>query len=365
MMPKRFLKPFGLVILAALIGIGIGLLRIERQKRRLSLRAQSNLKILSLRGILSPELRELFEKSSGSKISLTEVENSEDILPQLSESAFDAVILFENQISQAVQSGLIQSGGVLANSFLQDLANVPTDFSDFSGRPNSKNVLPILWGVTGYAQLSAATAEAPSCTLWVAWLQNAKAERSRVLGLPNSTREIEHLADCASARTGGGPTVFSSSNAELNHWATRIQLSASELSAAEFTNTATPPQFVVTSHGSMAFAPLKEWKFSTRSDESELWILEVALTTATKNQKAVTEFFDFLSSHEASRMLIDFTHQASPNRLVEKDELDPRLKPSYLRQIPLTQYHLRPESPRAGEIRKYLQAVQRKASDKR
>lgn len=70
-----------------------------------------------------------------------------------------------------------------------------------------------------------------------------------------------------------------------------------------------------------------------------------------KNEPGVYAFLDFLLSRESAEALTLASHQASTNRLLNDSGLDPRLKPSFLREVPLSQIHFLKDFGRAPEVR--------------
>jgi spermidine/putrescine-binding protein len=118
-----------------------------------------------------------------------------------------------------------------------------------------------------------------------------------------------------------------------------------------------PSQLIVVSHGETAFPPLSDakWKFFLPEDGASLWVLTLVLHRKVADLDMASRFIDYLLEEDQAIRLAKATHQASANRSLEATtQIDARLKPSYLRQVPLDRVKVWRDFSRAREIREML-----------
>ena len=341
------------------------------------------LRVLTYKNLFSPEMKaELASDMASyqnSTIEMIEVNTPEELWDKLEkpspEGAPDVVTLFSYQVPLASQLGWLQP---VDRKQVPLIRTIGADFTDLPGDPSLKQVLPILWGVNGMVIDSDAASKAKLKELnsWGEVLENP-ALKGKV-GLPNSTitawrlgaieRQLENPADKADALDAEGnplpkpkskkakPQASSLAKA-LQPWFNFAQFSDSFWSSLPLLKSEEPPILILASSGEMAFAPLndKQWKFSLPKEKGTFWYLSFALGRDAHDERQAYIFLNAILQKQLSQRFVELTHQASTNTDLEREAIDPRLKPSYLRQIPLNGFILWQDFSRAREVRGIMQ----------
>ena len=101
------------------------------------------------------------------------------------------------------------------------------------------------------------------------------------------------------------------------------------------------PSAIQMSHGEAAFwlarqPQADDWSFDVPDEGGLLWTIGLAMGASARHRSEVETLLSYLLRKEGAAALAAATHSASTNRLTEALAIDARLKPSYLRSIPLT-----------------------------
>lgn len=345
------------IVVSFAFGVGWGI-RIHRDREANAGRLKPNvtMRVLSYRGLFSRELVAKFEAEHDLQVQVTEATDPEDLWNKLElhrqpgEPEFDVVTLFSYQLPLAFQLGRLQ---LLDSKKIENWNATSPDFREIPGHPGINSVVPILWGLTGIIYDQRKTDEPGS---WPEILKNPKLKGK--IALPASTIDVMRLL---------GPKALSA--ADLSKPLATIEGAADF--APDFLSPSrlvvdkplARPWLALVSHGETAFAPWRgpEWKFVLPEEGGALWILSLAIHANSRNQAEAYGFMDYVLRKETSEALTISFHQASTNRSLESSQLDARLKPSYLREIPLTKISLWKDFSRAREIRAYLVKSQQAA----
>ena len=360
------------------------------------------LRVLTYKNLFTTEMKaELTSDMASyqnSTIELIEVGTPEELWEKLekpgAEGAADVVTLFSFQVPLATQLGWLQP---VDRKQVPLIRTIGADFTDLPGDPSLKQVLPILWGVDGMALDTTAASDGklkgfsanwpngPGDTVsWTESLGNAALKGK--IGLPISTitawrlaaieRQNENAADHEDVvDSEGNPSARTKSKSKRNSkpqtsslakalqpWFNFAQFSDSYWSAVPLLSGDKPPVLILASSGEMAFAPLneKQWRFSPPKEKGTFWYLSFALGRDAHDDRQAYIFLNAILQKQLSQRFVELTHQASTNSELEREKIDPRLKPSYLRQIPLNGFILWQDFSRAREIRGIMNDALRK-----
>jgi spermidine/putrescine transport system substrate-binding protein len=347
LMSFKLLSPASVVVLIAFVFGTFWGLKINSDRSRTAFleKQKTAVRVLTYRNLFSPELKRELEKDGAFVVDYIEVDTAEELWEKLEKPGAngppDVITLFSYQVPLAAQLGWLQA---IARPRVPNLAFISPDFLDIPGDPSLHQVAPLLWGVSGLVQKAEAGLSRPS---WREAVQNPKLKGK--IALPNSTAELLRLA--LSPTSAGIPVAANSLPKILQPWVTSVVFSNQLLSAASLAKEA---KVVMASNGEMAFTPYKnsDWKFSLPDEKATLWILSLALAREPRDEQKAYAFLNAALGATAALELVETFHQASTHRDLEKlKALDPRLKPSYLRQIPFESFVLWTDSSRAREVR--------------
>ena len=371
---RTFVIPIAIVILVSFaLGITWGLkLRHDREIAIGVAKPSSVLRILTFKNLLRSELIAGYENRSSTKIELTEVGTPEELWERLESTAakdgYDLISLYSYQIPLAMQMGRIQPIDV---SQIKNLDIVSPDFRHLPGDPSLAQAVPILWGLTGLIYNSSQIKDPDTVQSWLEILKNR--DFSGKVGLLSSTIDLLRLADLMHASSETSPSSFAMSAGSASVTVQKllqpilslpfVVLASDYLSGSSLLAGTNPPSVMQINHGETAFLPATSqtssaWKFVVPVEGATLWTLDLALTRDAHSVREASSFLDYLLEPGPATQLVNAFHQASTNRELNKSGIDNRLKPSYLRQMPLSQMTVWQDFSRARETRALLKARQ-------
>jgi spermidine/putrescine-binding protein len=325
--------------IAVVVGTIWGLwIRRNQELKSAASDATAEIHVLSYRGLLSSTLLKRFESETSIRVVLTEAETPEALWEKLESAtpqSFDLVTLFSYQIPLAASLTRLQP---LPLSKLKNLQSISPDFREIPVDRSFEAVVPVLWGISGLLTDTRKISQPPET------IQSALNGKSK-LGLPNSTMELARLI-------GEGKDLKKSLNSLLES----IVLAEDYLSPTSLLRTANPPSFLMISHGESAFGTASEahFKFQIPQEGGLFWTLSFALHQNARFESEALRVLDFLLETDSSLDIVQSYRQATTNRTLEATDIDARLKPSYLRQIPLNRVIVWKDFSRAREIRALL-----------
>lgn len=344
-------------LLACAIGVGVGW-QIHRSRTSSEAgrkpNGSSRVHVLALKGVLNDEVIARFEHEHGIRMDVAEADSPESLWDRFESGPpaerFDLVTLFSYQVPTAVQALRVQP---LRTAKLHNIASIAMDFRGIPGDLNHERLVPVLWGLTGFLydtkRLSGAPAES-----WHALLGQSNL-RGKLALLP-STAELARWLPVPSEAEEEGPTTIDVRRS-LAPLLSMASFSSSYWSSADLLEGANPPLVVQMNHGEAAMRPESksgDWKFVLPEDGTSLWILSFALTREAQAESEAYAFLDYLLEAETALALVRATRQASTHSSLETSGLPAQIKPSYLRQVPLTRVLLLRDFSRAREIRALL-----------
>lgn len=347
-----------LLVVGILLGLGVGY-KIHRDRIAAlegRIKPDSSLRILALKGLFPRELVQSFERDHGVRLILSEAETPEALWDRFETpgESFDLVSLFSYQIPIAIQAGRLFAP---EPARLRGWDRISADFRNVPGETTNQETVPLLWGLSGMLYDTRKIKTPPDS--WHAVLAqtqgknkvallSADIELARWLPEPEEgDEESEEAPTNESVRRALAP-VLSSAVLSENPWSSLSLVSQDLFSAIQM------------NHGETAFLTSEQaahWKFVWPEEKAGFWILSLALTRGLKDRDDAYRFLDFLLEGENSARLANWTHQASTNRAVESLAIDARLKPSYLRQAPLTRLQILRDFQGARSVRAALGAI--------
>jgi spermidine/putrescine transport system substrate-binding protein len=319
---------------------------------------QKLLRVLAIKGALPPEIVVEFQKSTGIAINLTEASEPEELW-QLFDApgagtTYDVVSLMSYQVPAAVQLMRLQT----LDTNKIDLTRVGSDFRGIPGDANQTRLVPLLWGATGLLYNTEQLNEAPVSWKSVFALPRLKG-RVGLLNFPvELARRLKNRAGANEVSNDEESELGPSDDTIVKGLKPILALAVlADNCLSTLTLTTRPREAVVEmNHGETAFLPAQHWQFVWPEEKAPLWILSFALTQETKAEREGYRFLNFLLDAETAVKLTNATHQASTVVSVERLKIDARLKPSYLREIPLTKIEILHDFQGASAVHAALQA---------
>lgn len=381
--------------------------------------AHPPLRVLTYKGLFTPEMKAELQTEMGnyqsSTIEMIEVDTPEELWEKIEKSgtdkAPDVVTLFSYQVPLASQLGWLQP---IDRKQVSLIRTIGADFTDLPGDPSLRQVIPVLWGVNGMVldrdqavklkikgisnswptevANSGAGGDTDSSdedhelSAWADIVGNPAFKGE--VGFPNSTIIGWRLANAvnntnnnfsgeavsgsgdgedatpAKAKKRKGASSGGSSLAKaLQPWLSMGRFSDSFWSAVPLIGAENSPLLILASNGEMAFPPLDKanWKFKLPDEKGTFWYLSFALSRETHDERQAYVFLNALLQKQMSEKFVQATHYASTNLQLERETLDARLKPSYLRSIPLNGFILWQDFSRAREIRGIMDEAKAKS----
>lgn len=347
---RSFRKTLFLVIpVSFALGVWWGL-KIYKNRRASEENFKESITVLTYPRVLSDDMLRRFQNEHGIFVKLREIANPDDLLRTLEGETgdIDVTALYSYQTQAAIQSNWLAP---LDPKILKGIFTVSSDFQDIPGDLNHEFFVPVLWGLTGFIYNAKTLTKALD-----SWDDIFNGNHLlKKIGLMSSPFELYKLA-----------TAHASINRDLSNAdnATALKKSLNEILNSvtlmpDSMRASLPPAPDLTvmqlNHGEMAFfKDAGPWKFVLPKERATFWILSFGLSAQSHHTLAAQKFLNFLLEKNATLALIENTHQASTSRSVEESHIDARLKPSYLRAVPLTRIHLTSEFNQGPEIASIL-----------
>lgn len=346
-----------LLVIAVTAGLALGYMVHLDRLAALEGRANpdSTLRVLAIKGVLPREFLLDFERESGIRVIVSEADSPESLWDRFESptETFDLVSLFSYQIPHAIHAVKLQP---LDPAKVRGFGSVSADFRDVPGELGNQRVLPVLWGATGILYDSSKFNSAPDS--WKDVFSRGKSIGK--VGLLASAIDLARwLPEPAEgAEESEEPLPEAVVRRTLNQLLSMATLSTSAMSSLELL---THKEFaaIQMNHGETAFLPAESasWKFTLPEEKAGFWILSLAMTRETKSEAEVHRFLDHVMIAENSAKLALGARQASTNKAVETLDIDSRLKPSYLREMPLTRLSLLRDFRSARTLRGMLGTI--------
>jgi spermidine/putrescine-binding protein len=311
------------------------------------LNSKNRISILAFKGLLSAQWMQRFEMDTGIGIELMEAKDPEDLEIKIQASSeknpVDIVSFYSSQLARLHALDQLQPVDL---SKLSNGSNVSTDFLDLPGEMSLRSSVPTHWGLTGFA-----------------------INTTNFSTLPHSWREISEAAElmqktCLLGSTAEFFRLTTSTGTQTSKWA-QAKVSTEFSTVTPLEGSRAICTIAQVSLGEMAFPPFdgSQWKFVSPSEKLSLWILAWSTTRQTRDQAAAKIFLNYILAPKSARSLSENLRASSTNRTLEESELDARLKPSYLRQIPLDQFVLLSEPANDNDgiaIHKWIEEINKR-----
>lgn len=340
----------------------------ERNAQQRSPKPESQvytLRILALKDLIPRKLIERFEQKTAVKIELTEAENPEELWHRLDSSAssYDIVSLISYQVPLAAQMSKIIP---IEPKRLVGFSSISPDFIRIPGGHGHADVIPILWGINGFAVNASEIKSEP--TSWRSVFQDPSL-RQRI-GLISSAPDLQLLSNLLFPESKPSANETAELKKNISAIKNQVSLSNTYLSPLSLFREKPAPLLTMISHGESSFLPKEEngkekWVFVYPEEKGLLWIISFAKTSEAKSQGYEYAFLDFMLEPESALQISKNNRQATTSRDLEAMALDSRLKASYFREIPLTSYSFWQDYSRAQEIRALLSPPTAGSSDSR
>ena len=149
-MLKARTRHFLFILIALVVGAGLGALVYQSRMRAIDKQAHSQIKlrVLALRGVFRPSFLRKLETEKQIKIELTEANDPEalwDLFDAPSGTPYDIVSLLSYQVPSALQ--MTRLAALSASTI--DWQQVSSDFRIIPGDVTRNHAMPILWGLPG------------------------------------------------------------------------------------------------------------------------------------------------------------------------------------------------------------------------
>ena len=414
-MLKARTRHFLFIFIALIFGVGLGVLLYQSRMRAIDKRAHSQIKlrVLALRGVFRSALLKKFEAEKQIKIELTEANDPEtlwDLFDAPSGTPYDIVSLLSYQIPPAMQ--MTRLAALSANTI--DWQQISSDFRVIPGDLTRHHAMPILWGLPGMLYRNEKFEEPPESWTQVleeknhagrigilrspigllTWINDSKAadssheeintepKKSANAASSHGTKAIAHELKIAASRevlksasrdanrdesSDVGPSEQDVSQ-ELKPILKQVRLSLSSLSSQDLIDRDDAAEkfdlLQVTAGDFESLSPSRKqgWTFVLPQKSSALWILSLTVTNNSKFQAESQMLLQDLLESDFAILLSESSHQSSTLNSVEKSRLAAVLKPSFIKQIPLTKIQMEHDFLGARAVRAALDGESAKTS---
>jgi spermidine/putrescine transport system substrate-binding protein len=320
---------YTLVLVSFVFGVVWGILDVRQRLIDGLADPMPVLNVLIKDGVISQDIAESFQIESSSRINIKAYTTNKELetLLQDPNTNFDLVSL-DNKMAQKLIAQ--QALAPLDHKRLENLDFVSADFRFLLPDKENKYLINLFWGINGFVYNKQKITDPISLNdLWGRKLRNKVA-------LLDSSEEI-----LASVVRSFGWKWAQVSIQNLTKFQKKIKGHLSQLSFHSPTETLVANKLwamqVPSGRAVFLLRESEEWGFFVPKEGATLWTHGVVVLRKSQNLELAHQFVDFLLSPEIAEQNTFFAKQASTNKGVEEQPIDPMLKPSYLRKINLQQ----------------------------
>jgi spermidine/putrescine-binding protein len=273
---------------------------------------KQTLSILTWADYFIPELLEEFERTHGTKIELTEVENSEQLIQTLSAdpSQFDVVVADDKSIEALSGLNLI---GELGSDGVPGLVNIADEFKGLYFDPLNRFSVPYLWGTTVIAyRKSDLPVDLPKS--WNLLWDDSLKGRVGILDEPEDMFFIALLA-LGGAPEKAGPIQIAAAKDRLMDGFLRMGGRMRDFRAGLDHLQSGRLSVAITYSGDAALRSIQdpEIQFIVPAEGAPMWLDSFALSRDADQGVLARQFIDFMVSPSVAAASANGLQCASPN----------------------------------------------------
>ncbi len=289
------------------------------------------LNLLTYHFFLPPELIKDIESEYNLKINSETAESIAELEEKLrdTKAKYDLVSLFSFQALQLDEEARLQP---INWSLVQKQDRISSDFLNLGGDEIAKKLLPISWGLNGFAYDSKKFTEAP--TSWEDVLSSLDSnEKVLLYDIPVSLFNLSQLYDQLGQKTKKTASEKNLKNllthlfkvADTYHIGEKLPVNLSSYSAIEMMSTDFHPEKLTA-----------DFKYVLPKEGALFWTLNLAEPRFAAHPKEIAIFLNALLEEKNALSILKFNHLSTTFKKIPDDGIDPKLKAEYIREIQLT-----------------------------
>jgi spermidine/putrescine-binding protein len=347
---KFNLKLFKRIVILVLLGSFIGGIVVGTSflKNFKYIKNPQILNLLTYRFFLPPALLKEIENDYNLKINSETVDSISELEEKLKDTKakYDLVSLFSFQALQLDEEARLQP---INWSLVTRQDRISSDFLNLGGDEIAKKLLPLSWGINGFAYNTKIFSTAP--TSWAeVFLKLDSQNKILIYDIPLSVYNLSLEYDQLNQKSKKA-SLEKNLKSLINHL----------LSVAKIYRTGNPPPqnfaeyvaFEMMSSEANAQVLGDHFKFIVPSEGALFWTLNLAEPRFAAHPKEIAIFLNAILAEKNALAILQFNHLSTTYKNLEGKNLDgekiePNLKAEYIREIPLTSLKFQNNFPESG-----------------
>ncbi len=317
------------------------------------------LNLLLYSHFIPPETIKEIESENNLKINVDFADSLYEIEDKLKDpkAKYDLVSIYSFQAIQLDEEARLQP---INWSFIKNQKNISSDFMSLGGDDLAKKLLPLSWGVNGFAYDSSQFSDPVDS--WESVLTHLGPKNHILLfDIPLSLYQLGTLNNLLRSKSQA-KAVAPEQNIKnllnsLLKFSDLYHLGSGKLPDAE--------KFVLVemSHAEIhSDKGLENFKFVIPKEGGLFWTLSLAEPRFAPHPKELAIFLGAILEKKSALAILNFDHLSTTSQTLNSESIDPRLKSQYIREIPLTRIKFQSNFNDSALFSQLIEEVQKHGS---
>ncbi len=301
------------------------------------------LNLLIYNNFISPETIREIEADNNLKINVDFAESLFDLEGKLKDpkSKYDLISIYSFQALQLDEEARLQP---INWSMIKNQKNISPDFMSLGGDEIAKKLLPLSWGVNGFAYDPQIFSE--KLDSWDAVFKTLETDdRILLYDIPVSLYQVGLLKIQMGQKQQKNPAPDQNLEVLLKNL---LKVASLYHFGGQKIQDMKPYSLVELSLVSKKDPQLESFKFVIPKEGGLFWTLNLAEPRFAPHPKEIAIFLNAILEKKAALSILKSSHLSTTSQILNGEEIDANLKAQYIREIPLTSLKFQMSFPDAS-----------------
>ncbi len=314
------------------------------------------LNLLIYNHFISPEVFHDIENNYNLKINVDYADSLFEIEDKLKDpkAKYDLISIYSFQALELDEEARLQP---INWSLIKNLKNISSDFMSLGGDELSKKLLPLSWGVNGIAY-DESKFEGPIESWEQVLIQLPAKEHILLMDIPLSLFQLGQLKSKSLQKNAASEQNLKNALSNLMKFADLYHLGSAHIPLVRNYALIEAAQAGLPKETAM-----KSFKFVIPKEGGLFWTLNLAEPRFAPHPKEIAVFLGAILEKKVALSILNFGGASSTSLTLNDENVDPKLKAQFIREIPLTKLKFQTSFPDAGLFSQLIEEAQ-KASKK-
>lgn len=315
------------------------------------------LNLLTYKFFLPPNLIKDIESEYNLKINSETVDSISELEEKLKDTKakYDLVSLFSFQALQLDEEARLQP---INWSLVTHLDRISSDFLNLGGDEIAKKLLPLCWGINGFAYNMQKFSTPPNS--WADGITKLDSKNKMlVFDIPISVYTLSQEYDQLTLKTKRSAPEKNLKNllthfmniAQIYHVGEPLPDNFNDFGLIEMMSVQMTSSLLKNRSGA------ENYKFVLPQEGALFWTLNLAEPRFAAHPKEIAIFLNAILAEKNALSILQFNHLSTTYKNLEGAQVEPELKAEYIRQIPLTSLKFQNNFPDSGIFSQLMNGV--------